>query len=682
MSSITNEPILEVFIFETNQLLEQLEQIIICSEKTNSFSSNEVNEIFRIMHTIKGSSSMMMYNNISNLTHSIEDVFYFIRETSPSSINFPKLTDLVLKGADFVKTELAKIQEGTEPDDNSEELTRELKNYLAELKNGNSTASNKHNPDTDTSEKEYEFEQGNLQDSLVKSIFNAVIHFDDDCKMENIRAFAIAQAVKEISNCVYYYPPNKISEDERVDIIRNYGFELIFKTDSSFDEVREMLTQTVFLKHLTLEELDDYSFAAKTNLEIIANKSDNGIKKENDSIKDLSKPINQSMVSVNITKLDRLMDLVGELVISEAMVSQNPDLKGLTLDNFNKAARQHRKITNELQDIVMSIRMVPLAATFQKMNRIVRDMCNKQKKDVRLEIIGEETEVDKNIVEHLSDPLMHIIRNSMDHGIEPAQERVKNGKSETGLITLEAKNSGGDVLLIIKDDGRGLDKAKILKKARENNLITRPESDLTDREIFSFIFLPGFSTNDTVSEYSGRGVGMDVVVKNVENINGSVSVESIAGQGTTFTIKIPLTLAIMNGMTMKAGKSYYTLPIISIKESFKIKDNKVITDPDNNEMIMIRGECYPILRLHRMFNVETDKVKISDGIIVMAEHEGKTICILVDELIGEQQVVVKMLPKYITRFKKTMGIDGCTLLGDGSISLILGVSGLINSERR
>lgn len=681
MSSLTNEPILEVFIFETTQLLEQLEQIIICSEKTNSFSSCDVNEIFRIMHTIKGSSSMMMYNNISNLTHSIEDVFYFIREASPSSINFPKLTDLVLKGADFVKTELAKIQEGIEPDDDSEELARELKNYLAELSKSNSTASNIKDSDTATTIKEYEYEAGNLQDSSARSIFNTVIHFDDDCKMENIRAFAIAQSIKEISSCVYFYPSNKISEDKKIDIIRSNGFELIFKTDSSIEIVREMLTQTVFLKHLLLEELDDNSFAAKTSLEDKANKSDADIKTDNNTIKTLSKPINQSMVSVNITKLDKLMDLVGELVISEAMVSQNPDLKGLSLDNFNKAARQHRKITNELQDIVMSIRMVPLTATFQKMNRIIRDMCIKQNKDVSLEIIGEETEVDKNIVEHLSDPLMHIIRNSIDHGIEPAQERLNNGKNETGLITLEARNSGGDVLLIIKDDGKGLDKAKILKKARENNLINRPENDLSDREIFSYIFLPGFSTNEIVSEYSGRGVGMDVVVKNTEKINGSVSVESIPGEGTIFTIKIPLTLAIMNGMTMKLGESYYTMPIVSIKESFKIKDNKVITDPDNNEMIMIRGECYPILRLYKLFNVQTNKVKISDGIIIMAESEGKTVCILVDELIGEQQVVVKVLPKYIKRLKKNIGIDGCTLLGDGSISLILSVSGLINSER-
>ncbi|KNY27293.1 putative CheA signal transduction histidine kinase [Pseudobacteroides cellulosolvens ATCC 35603 = DSM 2933] len=371
------------------------------------------------------------------------------------------------------------------------------------------------------------------------------------------------------------------------------------------------------------------------------------------------------------------MDLVGELVISEAMVTSNPDLKGLSLENFNKAASQLKKITSELQDIVMSIRMVPLSATFQKMNRIVRDMCKKLDKDVDLEILGEETEVDKNIIENISDPLMHLIRNSIDHGIETREERIKNGKSLKGKITLEAKNEGGEVIIIVKDDGRGLNKEKILQKAIDNGLIQDTNKDISDREVFSMIFLPGFSTKENVTEFSGRGVGMDVVSNNIEKIGGAVNVDSTVGEGTTMTIRIPLTLAIIDGMNIRVSNSTYTIPITSIKESFRVKEDELITDPDGNEMIMVRGDCYPILRMHKLFNIKDSISNISEGITIMVESEMDTVCLFADELLGEQQVVVKALPQYI---KKVKGIAGCTLLGEGTISLILDIAALVKGR--
>lgn len=329
----------------------------------------------------------------------------------------------------------------------------------------------------------------------------------------------------------------------------------------------------------------------------------------------------QSMIGVNVTKLDKLMDLVGELVISEAMVTQNPDLKGLTLDNFQKTARQHRLIINELQDITMSIRMVPLSTILQKMNRIVSELSGELSKEVRLEIIGEETEVDKNIIEKIFDPLMNLIRNAIIHGIESAEVRKAKGKPEAGTITLEAKNAGGDVLIVVRDNGRG--------------------SDL--------------SVKDKEAEIWGHGVGMDVVAENISAVGGAVLVNSVPGEGTAITLKIPLTLAILDGMIIRVGKSKYTVPIISIKESFKAKERDVITDPDGNEMIIIRGECHPILRLHQRYKVKTDVRSILDGIIVMVENEGKGLCIFVDGLIGEQQVVVKALPNYIKKIKRVRG---------------------------
>lgn len=373
------------------------------------------------------------------------------------------------------------------------------------------------------------------------------------------------------------------------------------------------------------------------------------------------------------------MDLMGELVIAEEMVIQNSELKNLELDNFYKAARQLRKITDEMQDMVMTIRMVPLSTTFHKMHRLIRDMAKKLGKEITLEIQGEETEVDKKIIEHISDPLMHLVRNAADHGFELPKEREEKGKSRSGTLKLEARNAGGDVLITIKDDGKGLCKSEIIKKAKENGMLNKPEEEFSDKEIYNLIFLPGFSTKKDVSEFSGRGVGMDVVSKNIEMVGGTVSLDSIEGKGTTITLKIPLTLAIIDGMNIKVGNSHYTIPTISVKEFFRARQQDIITDPDNNEMIMVRGLCYPVLRLYEYYNVKNARTDFDEGIIIMVERDENVVCIFADELLGQQQVVVKALPEYVRRMKKIKGLTGCTLLGDGNISLILDIGGIVTT---
>lgn len=685
MSKLSHEPMLEMFIFESVQLLEQLEQIIINSEKSSSYSANNINEIFRIMHTIKGSSAMMLFNNISTLAHSIEDLFYFIREKTPSSVNFSELTDLILKGADFIKAELVEIEEGRDSNADSGVIIDEIRVFLAHLKKTNSLSEQtceKAEKAASLKKQKYYVGSGNMTDASAKKLFKAVLRFEEDCQMENIRAFTVIHNIKDIVNDIYYFPSDIIEECGAEEIIRNDGFKIFFRTDLPIDTIRETLMQTIFLKNLELEEIDDDEEIIPINKrqKIVLDDSISAVSKMEGKEQDFEtqiKSLSQRMISVNVDKMDKLMDLVGELLISEAMVTQNPDLKGLKLDNFNKSVRQLRKISKELQDTVMTIRMVPLSPTFQKMNRIMRDMCKKLGKEVDLEIIGEETEVDKNIIEHISDPLMHLVRNALDHGIEPPEDRQIKGKSQIGAITLEAKNAGSDVLVIVKDDGKGLNKEKILEKARENGLLHKSEGNMSDKEVFNLIFLPGFSTKDSVSEFSGRGVGMDVVTKNIETVGGTVSVDSIPNKGSTITLKIPLTLAIIDGMNIKVGNSRYTIPTISIKESFRPKESDIITDPDNNEMIMVRGLCYPILRLHELYKVRTGITSFIDGIIIMVEQDSKTLCIFADELLGQQQVVVKALPEYIRHLRRIRGLAGCTLLGDGSVSLILDIAGLI-----
>ncbi|WP_461205762.1 chemotaxis protein CheA [Clostridium sp. DL1XJH146] len=664
----SNESMLDMYLFETEQLLEQLEQAIMNSEKEGTYSEDAINEIFRFMHTIKGSSNMMVFNNIGTLAHSIEDLFFFLRESHPENVDYSSLSDLVLDGVDFIKIEVAKIKNGDTPDGNADEIINEINIFLNNLKSSNLTETDLKNINPkDISQSTTSTKNDSNDDTMNK--YKATIFFEDGCEMENLRAYTVVNDLVGISAKVTHTPENILEDDKSTDLIREKGFEVIVQTNSNYDEMHAFFMKTMFLSDLKLEQI-------KTTVE------------ENPEISESTPKIQptqenhhstiQNMISVNVDKLDKLMDLMGEMVIAEAMVTQNPDLRGLQLDNFEKASRQLHKITNELQDMIMSVRMVPLSTTFAKMQRIVRDMCKKLDKKVNLEVIGAETEVDKNIIEHISDPLMHIIRNSIDHGIEDKEDRIKNDKEPTGTVVLEAKNSGSDVLVIIKDDGKGLNKQKLLNKAQENNLLKKNPEDMSDKEIFNLILLPGFSTKENVTEFSGRGVGMDVVSKNLELVGGSVSVDSAEGQGTIITLKIPLTLAIIDGMNISVGNSKYTIPITAIRESFRPKEKNLLTDPEGNEMIMVRGECYPILRLHKYYDIKTEITDYNEGILIMVEQDNNTCCIFADELLGKQQVVVKALPSYIKKNKKINGLSGCTLLGDGSISLILDITSLIS----
>ncbi|HCM25409.1 MAG: hypothetical protein A2Z99_20410 [Treponema sp. GWB1_62_6] len=379
-------------------------------------------------------------------------------------------------------------------------------------------------------------------------------------------------------------------------------------------------------------------------------------------------------IRVDTAKLDKLFDLVGELITAESMVGNSPDLAGLRLDAFNKSFSALAKISREIQETAMMIRMIPMEGLFHKMSRLVRDLSRKFDKPIDFRVSGEETEMDKNVIEEISDPLVHILRNALDHGIETTAVRKENGKAAIGTITMDARYEGSEIWVSVKDDGAGLDRERILAKAVEKGLCRGDPQLLSDKEIFDFIFEPGFSTAEIVSDVSGRGVGMDVVKRNLQKIRGRVDVRSETGKGTEFVLRIPLTMAIIDGITVRVGPNFYSIPLNDIFEFFKIRPGQITRTERGGETVNLRGQIMPLLKLAEVFNVKGATLGTADGIVLVVQNSGKRACLLIDEVMGNQQIVIKSLSEYIG---KVEGLSGCSILGDGSVSFIIDTGRLI-----
>ena len=680
----TMEGMLDTYLLETESLLDKLDEMLIADEKIGDFSSDDVNEIFRIMHTIKGSSAMMEFTPISNIAHHIEDMFFFIRDKGMDCLSDEQkneLFDLMFRSEDFLRGALEKEKAGDPLDENIEEFAEEINNFLAKI-------SGKESGNTKTASGAGRA-QGTVERVLPndpKAIKFIHVFLDQGIGMENLRAFMIVNALKEYDLDFRYYPSDMDTNSETAQVIVDDGFFLAFEKEEVLEKGEKVLREQSHI--LSYEIVDAKKSEVKTeekeNISVQnpkQNKEKEAASQPQNTQQKSTAPVKQSLISVNLQKLDSLNDLVGEIVITESMVTSSPVLRMLpqeSLDNFMKSARQLRKLTDDLQDIAMSLRMVSISGVFQKMNRIVRDMKQKLGKDVKLTIIGEDTEVDKTIVDSLQDPLMHIVRNSMDHGIETTkEERIAAGKDAQGELILSASHTSSEVIITVEDDGYGMNPEKLLDKAEEKGLLYKPRSEYSKKEALGLIMLPGFSTNKSVTEFSGRGVGMDVVKKNLESVGGTISISSELGKGSTFTMKIPLTLAIMDGMKVNVGDTIFTIPIVNIRQSFKIDDAEVVFDENGNEMVKRMDVFYPIVRLNNFYGIEGKYTDLADGVLIWVEANDKSCCLFVDDLIGEQQVVVKPLPAYFNAFDlKANGINGCSILGDGNICIILDVLGL------
>ena len=697
---------LEMYLYETNTLMEQLDELLIEAEKNEAFTTNDVNEIFRIMHTIKGSSAMMEFSTLMEIAHHIEDLFFYIRENGMDSLDESHKSDLfnlMFQSTDALRVEVEKIENDEPLSSNIDQIIANINSFLEKISSSGNSSS-----DTSSGKESAAADAAPAADADAIAAINQElagcpksdlpyfirIRFEVGSGMENLRAFMVITALNEIELNFEHYPEDVESAADTCESIVENGF---FIALSSHEDVEKAIPILKIQNSIeTYEVIENVATKASKKPEpaaktVSASKPAAAVPAvDTSSAAEPAKPaapgtpahtgapVKQSLISVNLSKLDSLVAIVGEIVITESMVTSSPDLQNLKLDNFLKSARQLRKLTGDLQDIAMSLRMVPLAGTFQKMNRIVRDMKKKLNKDVRLTLIGENTEVDKTVVDSIGDPIMHIVRNSMDHGVETnVEDRIAAGKKPQAEIVLSAAHTGSEVIISISDDGQGMDPDKILAKAERNGILTKPASDYSKKEILSLLLLPGFSTNEEVTEFSGRGVGMDVVKKNVEAVGGTISITSELGKGSCTTLKIPLTMAITDGMEVSVGKSMCPIPIANIRQSFKTQKEDVILDASGNEIIKCQDAFYPIIRIHDLYNIETEVTNIEDGILIWVETADKSYCLFVDELLGEQQVVVKPLSPFLSNFNiKDSGIGGCTILGDGNISLILDISNL------
>lgn len=673
------EAMLDTYIFEENQLLEQLDDILMRTEKVDAIEADDIAEIFRIMHTIKGSSSMMGLSNMQKLAHAVEDLFSILRDKPDTPYDKKTLFNIVFDASDSLKNEIDVItDEDAELTDFTQQIAK-VRAYADVMKSAGEGAAA-------AIPREAVFSDDEGDDILTLHVTYA-----QTCLMPAVRAFLLLRSLGKVCE-VTKTVPQDLDADMANEVITQDGLYIKLLTDDKDAVIKtakkamdvsdaawaERPAQTAAPEPPKAEETQPKEEQAQEQP-----KEQNGQteQKKSDAAKKRAADKSSSMISVSLSKLDTLLDLVSEIVITESAVISSPDLKGIdatSLDRFNTSARNLKKLTDELQDVVTSIRMVPVSTAFSKMNRVVRDMNNKLGKGVELVFEGEGTEVDKSVVDILGDPLMHLVRNAVDHGIEEPQVRAANGKTEKPTVTLSASTNSSEVIITVADNGGGMDHKAILAKAKSRGILRKPEEEYSKQEALGLIMKAGFSTNESVTEYSGRGVGMDVVNQNLEKIGGKLIVESDVGIGSKFIIKIPLSLSINDVMQVSVGNCDISIPIASVKEIFRLEPERLVYDTEGTALVMIRGNCYPVIPLDEYFGIEGRAASLDEGIMLFCEDDHKRVCLFADALIGEQQIVVKPFPPMLGQHNLTdKGLSGCSIMADGSITLIADVKSII-----
>ncbi len=658
--SIDLEQFHETFFEESFEGLDIMESGLLELEQGDVDLEN-INTIFRSAHSIKGGSGTFGFTAVAEFTHDMETLLDQMRngERKVSA----DVVDTLLGCVDVLRNMLHAIKDKSEIDTvNVAEMTQALKDILG----ADSAAANSSAAETQAglavkgwqvSFKPYEdiMKTGNDTVRLLRELCSLSDSYEVFVDSEALPPLAEVDAEACYLSWRINLLGGEVSENDILDVFAWVDDECDLKIETlAEDEL-----------YVGPERRDDERREpARDDRRKVDRRTSSAKGKESSSIR------------VNISKVDELINMVGELVITQSMLSQfgeDEEFNESHIERLKDGLAQLESHTRELQESVMRIRMMPISFAFQRFPRLVHDLSAQFGKKIELVMTGESTELDKTVLEKIGDPLVHLVRNSLDHGIEAPDVRVDAGKSETGVIELRAYHQGGNIVIEIKDDGAGLNKEKILDKARQNGVISQDDR-LSDEQIYDLIFRPGFSTADVVSDVSGRGVGMDVVRRNIRELGGTVEVDSKPGEGSVFTIRLPLTLAILDGQLVGIGEETYILPVISIIESLQVKTENINAVAGNAEVYRLRDEYIPIVRLYHIFGIEPASKELDEGLLVVVEAEGKKIAIFVDDLLGQQQVVIKSLE---TNFKKVQGLSGATILGDGTVALIIDIAGLI-----
>ena len=703
---------LEIFLDETSEHLQSLsdQMMILDNEPENE---DTINEIFRAAHSLKGMAGTMGYKRMQNLTHDMENVFSEVRNGKMKVSSH--LIDVLFQALDALEEYKNTIQETQDEGTNDNEaIIKELQKILdegtgeasaepAEAKKEDAPAAKEAASEEDGSAddkwksvKLKEHEIGVMKEAISKGmhVYGCTVYVQETCILKAARAFLVFKALEELGEIIISEPSAQDIEDERFD----FDFSVFVVTESSLDQVKAAIMSVSEIDRTVGEEIkkDSAMLAgaeseeAEPDTEEEAKESDEtapvavqaqstapaaqpagGAKKSANA----GKPVVNRTVRVDIEKLDVLMNLVSELIIAKNSIVSFSNAVNEGSSGFNEQIEYLESVTTNLHESVMKVRMVPIESVVNKFPRMIRDLSKKLNKKMELFMTGEETELDRTVVDEIGDPLMHLLRNSADHGLEANDVRVQRGKPEVGSIFLDAYQDGNNVVIEVRDDGNGIDVAAVKAKAIERGTITAEQAEnMSDKEIIDLLFLPSFSTAKVVSDVSGRGVGLDVVKSKIEALGGDVSVKTKLGEGSTFAIRLPLTLAIIQALMVAVGGEKYAISLGSIQtiENISNDDIKLV---ENNEVIHLRGSVIPLVRLDQILGVESTRNPEDDLIVAIVKKGDALAGLVVDELLGQQEIVIKSLGKYINCSSRL--ISGATILGDGEVALIIDANVLI-----
>ena len=705
---------LEIFIDETSEHIQSLSDNIMTLENEPE-DKDTINEIFRAAHSLKGMAGTMGFKRMQHLTHDMENVFQEVR-SDKIKVN-SNMIDLLFQCLDAIEGYLNNIKETqNEGENDNEAIIKKLNSFIdgseaaeaeqaqppkeeapaAAAKSDSSDGTVAHfldGGDFDTIDKKV----SDARDA-GKNIFGFTVYVASDCLLKAARAFLVFKAVEDLGEIIYYNPSSQDIEDEKFE---EY-FNIFVATDNDVDTLKKAILgvseiEAVACGEITDDMLDgtrqeetsdggaeedtssgeEETKPAEIKAESEESSSQAPAKTQATGGKAVSKPVASRTVRVDIEKLDALMNQVSELIIAKnslASISTNENVMS-DKQGFHDQIEYLERITTNLHESVMKVRMVPIESVVNKYPRMIRDLSRKLNKKMELHMSGEETELDRTVVDQIGDPLQHLLRNSADHGLESAEIRAQRGKPEVGTITLDAFQEGNNVIIQVSDDGNGIDTESVKKKAIERGIVTPEQAEnLSEKEIIDFLFMPSFSMAKTITDISGRGVGLDVVKSGIQQLGGDVDVKTKLGEGTTFTVRLPLTLAIIQALMVEVGTEKYAIALGSISgiEDIPLSDIKYV---EAKEVIHLRGQVIPIIRLDNLLGIEKSGEEPESLVVVVVAKGDKLVGLVVDNLIGQQEIVIKSLGKFITNEDKI--ISGATILGDGEVALILDVNTLM-----